>query len=204
MTILYITENNCERYGVTFQNNGYVKVQKFEDISNNEKTIYSVKQMKIFLSKSQVCNMTMFSGAFDKKVFDGNIVLLRISEENGKQKNIFIGGDIVCSFMTSDNIYEYISTMGNSLCPYNVGTGEENYYLLVPNFKMIKKDKIDYNTILDGIYVPDSKESFEELDLCKIHSNSDKSISSFSYKFHRIVIIFKLFVCRQNPNCNMV
>ena len=41
------------------------------------------------------------------------------------------------------------------------------------NFEFIKKDKIDYNTILDGIYVPDSdlKESFEELELCKIHSN---------------------------------
>ena len=36
-----------------------------------------------------------------------------------------------------------------------------------------KKDKIDYDTILDGIYVPDSdlKESFEEEALCKIHSN---------------------------------
>ena len=28
--------------------------------------------------------------------------------------------------------------------------------LLAPNFKFIKKGKIDYNTILDGIYVPDS------------------------------------------------
>ena len=67
MTIIYITENNTERYGVPFQNNGCVKVQKFEDISNNEKTIYSVKPMRIFLGKSQVCKMPMFSGAFDKK-----------------------------------------------------------------------------------------------------------------------------------------
>ena len=36
MTIIHVTEKNCERYGVTFQNNGYVKVQKFEDISNDE------------------------------------------------------------------------------------------------------------------------------------------------------------------------
>ena len=80
---------------------------------------------------------------------------------------------MVCSFMTSDNIYEFISNMGNNLCPYSVATGEENYYLLAPKFKFIKKDKIDYNTILDGIYVLDSdlKESFEEFRLCKIHSN---------------------------------
>ena len=173
MTIIYITENNCERYGVTFKNNGCVKVQKFEDISNDENTIYSVKPMEIFLGKSQVCNMTMFSGAFDKKVFDGNTFLLKISEENEKHKYVYIVGDMVCSFMTSDNIYENISNMGNHLCPYSVATGEENYYLLAPNFKFNKKDKIDYNTILDGLYVPDSdlKKSFEEIELCKILSN---------------------------------
>ena len=175
MTKLYITENNTKRFGVTFQNNGCVKVQKFEDISNDENTIYSVKPMRIFLGKSQVCNMTMFSGALDKKVFDGNTILLKISEENNKHNYVYIGGDMVCSFTTSDNIYEYISNMGNNLCPYSVATGEENYYLLAPNFKFIKKDKIHSNTILDGIYVPDSdlKASFKELELCKIHSKYD-------------------------------
>ena len=183
MTIIYVTENNCERYGVTFQNNGYVKVQKFEDISNVENTIYSVKPMEIFLGKSQVSKMTMFSGAFDKKMFDGNTILLKISEENGKHKYVYIGGDMVCSFMTNDNIYEYISNMGNNLSPYSIATGKNNYYLLAPNFKFIKKNKIDYDTILSGIYVPDSdlKESFEELELCKIHSNIRIGYTSATY-----------------------
>ena len=129
--------------------------------------------MEIFSGKSQVCKMTMFSGAFDKKVFDGNTILLKISEENGKHKYVYFGGDMVCSFMTSDNIYENFSNMENNSSPYSVATGEENYYLLTPNFNFIKKDKIDHDTILNGIYVPDSdlKESFEEIDLCKIHSN---------------------------------
>ena len=69
MTIIHVTENNTKRYGATFQNNGCVKVRKFEDISNNENTIYSVNPMRLVLGKSQVCNMTMFSGAFDKKSF---------------------------------------------------------------------------------------------------------------------------------------
>ena len=51
MTVVYITENNTNRYGVIFQNNGCVKVQKFEDISNDENTINSVKPMRIFLVK---------------------------------------------------------------------------------------------------------------------------------------------------------
>ena len=79
---------------------------------------------------------------------------------------------MVCSFMTSDNIYEYISNMGNNLCPYSVATVEENNYLLAPNFKLTKKDKIDYDAILDGMY-PCERESYKELELCKIHSNYD-------------------------------
>ena len=72
---------------------------------------------------------------------------------------------MVCSFMTSDNIHEYISNMGNNLTPHSIAIGEENYYLLAPNFSFIKKDKIDYNTLLNGIYVPESylKEFFKEI-----------------------------------------
>ena len=171
MTVIYITEDNCKCYAVTFENNGFVKVQKFEDASLDENIIYTVNPMKTFLGKSKRCSMTALSGAFDKACFDGNTILLKVGIEDGKNKYVYIGGDMVCSFMTSDNIYEYISNMGNNLSPYSVATGEKNYYLLTPNFSFIKKDKIGYNTILDGIYVPDSDLPFEKLELCKIHSN---------------------------------
>ena len=119
--------------------------------------------------------MTALSGAFDKSCFDGNTILLKVGMENGRNKYVYIGGDMVCSFMTSDNIYEYISNMGNNLTPYSIATGEENYYLLAPNFTFIKKDKTDYDTIFKGIYVPksDLKESFKETELYKLHSNCD-------------------------------
>ena len=141
--------------------------------------------MRIFLGKSQVCIMTMSSGAFDKKVFDGNTILLASKEENEKHKYVYFAGDMVCSFMSSDKIYEYIWNMGNNLRPYSVATGEENYYLLAPNFIFIKKDQIDYNSILVGIYVPDSdlKETFEELELCENHSKNDlNNYSDLSHK----------------------
>ena len=131
--------------------------------------------METFLGKSQRCTMTALSGVFDKVCFDGNTTLLEVGIENGRNKYIYIGGDMVCSFLTSDNIYKYISNMGNNLTPYSVATGEENYYLLTPNFSFVKKDKIDYDTILKGIYLSksDLKESFKEIELCKIHSNYD-------------------------------
>ena len=55
---------------------------------------------------------------------------------------------------------------------YSVATGEENYNLLAPNFKFIKKDKIVFDAILDGMY-PCEGESFKELELYKNHSNYD-------------------------------
>ena len=161
MTIIYVTKNNCECYGVTFQNNGYVKVQKFEDISDDKNIIYFVILLETFLGKSKSCKMTAVSGAFNKSFFDGNTILLKIGGENNKHKYVYNGG-MICTFLTNDRIYKYISNMGNNLCPYSVATGEKNYYLLAPNFNFIIKEKIDFDTTLDGIYVPDSKESFEE------------------------------------------
>ena len=157
MTVIYITENKCKCYAVTFENKGSVKVQKFEDESlDDENIIYTVNPMETFLGKSQSCSMTALSGAFGKGYFDGNTILLKVGIENGKNKYVYVGGDTVCSFMTSDNIYEYVSNMGNNLCPYSFAKGKENYYLLAPNFSFIKKDKIDYDTILKGVYVPKS------------------------------------------------
>ena len=95
--------------------------------------------------------------------------------------------------MTSDDIYKYVSNMGNNLTPFSVATGSENYYLLTPNFSFIKKDKIDYNTILNGIYVPESDLLFEKLELCKIHSNYDND-NDDENDDNQIVIIFKLIV----------
>ena len=171
MTVIYITEDNCQCYAVTFENKGWVKVQKFEDESLDENIIYTVNPMETFLGKSQRCTMTALSGSFDKKALDGNTILLKVGIENGKNKYVYIGGDMVCSFMTSDNIYEYISNMGCNLTPYSFAIGKEYYYLLTPNFSFFKKDKIDYNTLLNGIYVPESDLPFEKMELTKIHSN---------------------------------
>ena len=175
MTIIFITENNTECYAVTSQSKGWIKLEKIRDVGDDKNIIYEVNPMQTFIGKSQLCNMTEFSGAEDKEVFNGKTILLEIGKENNKHIYVYIGGDMVCSFLTCDRIYEYISNMGNKLSPYSFATGEEKYYLLAPNFKFIKKDKVDYDTLLGGINVEDSdlKESFEELELYKIHSNYD-------------------------------
>ena len=44
-------------------------------------------------------------------MFDGINILLIISEENDKHRYAYIGGDMICSFLTNDMIYKYISHM---------------------------------------------------------------------------------------------
>ena len=56
---------------------------------------------------------------------------------------------MVCSMLTNDKIYEYISNMGNNLIPYSIAIGDENICFLTPHFKFIRRDKIDYDKLLN-------------------------------------------------------
>ena len=148
MTIIYFTEHNSKCYGVTFQNKECVKEQKFEDISNDKNTILNTKSIKTFIGESQSCDMTALSGAFDRNVFDGNTVLLKMKEECNRHRYVHIGGNMVCSFLTIDNLFESISNMGNNLISYSIALGSEHIHFLNPKFKFIRKDKIEYNGFL--------------------------------------------------------
>ena len=110
-----------------------------------KKNIYYVKPLEIFLGKSHICNMTIMSGALDKSVFDGNTFSIKKSEENNKNKYVYFGGDKICSFLTNDTIYKYISKMGNNLTRYSVAVGEQIIYFLTPHFKFINKNSIIMN-----------------------------------------------------------
>ena len=100
-----------------YENNGNSKVQKLEDISAYENNIYYVKPLEVFIGKSQECEMTEMSGALDKPVFNGNTILFKNSEENNKHRYVSFGGNIVCTFLTDDEIYRYFSNMGNNVVP---------------------------------------------------------------------------------------
>ena len=54
MTIINLAEYNTKCYGVTFKNNGCIKVQKFEDLSNGENIIYNVNPWKPFWVKANL------------------------------------------------------------------------------------------------------------------------------------------------------
>ena len=68
MTIIYLGEYNTKCYGVTYENNQKIKVQKFEDISADENKIHYVKALEVFIGKSEIRGLTIFSGALDRLV----------------------------------------------------------------------------------------------------------------------------------------
>ena len=89
-----------------------------------KKVICCVKPMEIFLGKNESCMRTAFSGASSKPVFDWNTILLKISEKNDKHRYLYFGGDIVCSFLTKDKVYKFISNMGKNLIPHSIAIGD--------------------------------------------------------------------------------
>ena len=88
MTIIYVAEHNCECLAVTFKNNGMIRVQKIEDVSDDENIIYEVNPIETSIGKSLVCDMTLYPGPADKEVFNGNTILLKVSEENNKHRYV--------------------------------------------------------------------------------------------------------------------
>ena len=180
MTIIYLTEYKSRNYAVTFENKEWIKVQKFEDVSLDKNIIYMVNPLKMFFGKSKSCEMTIFSGAVDKSVFDGNTISHETAKENDKHRYVYIGGDMICTFLTNDKNYKYISNMGNNLSPCSIAVGCENIYFLTPHFKFIKSEKInDVDQLTEGNYSGNlfdyhsDKRSFEKLQIYKIHSNFD-------------------------------
>ena len=142
-----------------------------------------MKPIETFSAKSQACDMTAMSGAFDNSVFDGNTSLLKVSEENDRQKYVYIGGNMVCSFLTNYNIYENISSMGMNLFPYSIAIGDGNICFLNPLFEFIRRNMIDYDNLLSRIEIfvdpcdyhisNCGKESFKKLRIYKVHPTYD-------------------------------
>ena len=136
-------------------------MQKFEDISVDEKNILCVKPFGTILGKSEICEMTKVSGAHEKRIYNGNTVLIKISEENDKHRWVYISGDRVYSFLTNDDFYKYISKMGNNLTPYSFAIVYENFYFLTPHFRYIKRRMVNSDEIWNT-----NEKSVGPYDLC--------------------------------------
>ena len=142
MPVISLTEYDTKCYGVKIENKDLVKVQKYKNVFDNENNILCVKPLEKFWGKCDVCNMLSKEGVLDKAVINGNTILLKIGEENFKNRYVNVGAIKVYSFITNDQIMKYISNMGDNLIPYSKSVVEENVYFLSPHCKYTKIVKI--------------------------------------------------------------
>ena len=60
---------------------------------------------------------------------------------------------MVCSFLTNDKKYKYISNMGNNLTPYSIAIGWENNYFLTPHIEFNKRENIKNIKVMEKMKI---------------------------------------------------
>ena len=95
---------------------------------------------------------------------------------------------MVCIFITDDDIYKYISKMGNNLIPCSIAIGKENIYFFTPHFKVVKRERIDNDKF--------SNTNGRSVDPFDYHdSNCEKnSFENYEYTQFIQIITIMLFV----------
>ena len=191
-----LIEYETECYGMKIENNYLIKVQKFKNNYDNENKILCVKPLETFLGKCDVCNMLSRVGTLDKSIFNRNSILLKISEENIKNKYVYIAGDKIISFITNDHFLEYISNMGGKMIPYSIAIGEENICILSPHCNCRKRAKIKDDELLKT-----NGNSIDPFDchLEKHGSDSFEDLLEFNciHSFQDDTLVQKLLVSRE-------
>ena len=56
-------------------------------------------------------------GVLDKSVINENTILLKIIEENIRNRYVYVGANKIYSFITNDHYLDEISNMGNNMIP---------------------------------------------------------------------------------------
>ncbi|MBA3750856.1 MAG: hypothetical protein H0X03_08225, partial [Nitrosopumilus sp.] len=173
---MYKTKDNGQEPFVVFINNEEEEVyiygithdvilEKYHDDPNlYNRLITKFRPLKIFIGKSELNNMTNFSGGHGNR-WDGNSILLRIGD-NSKFKYVHIG---ICiyEFETEEEITSYVSSVGNNCVPYPYAESKNWCYCMS---EMKKTPVSDHpNRIQEGdiSYVNKAKyEPFEYTTIC--------------------------------------
>ena len=124
---------------------GYVYVYKYEKCKFVQPFI-SFQAKNFFIGNSKICEMTEFSGAGDSPDCDGNTILL----ECGDKEYVYISGFEKSKFKTDEKIMDYISLMGNNMCPYAIMDEEEYTYFISYHYKFFENDKTEEGTLLSA------------------------------------------------------
>ena len=135
--------NYRHRYLVVID--GDVYVYKYEKCKFDPPFL-SFEAKNISIGKSKNCELTDFSGANEKSDFDGNTILL----ECGDNDYVYFSGLEISKLKIDDKILDFISLLGNNMCPHPFTVGEKYTYFISNHYKFIENDKIEEGTLLNG------------------------------------------------------
>jgi len=112
--------------GTPFLVNYDIDSERVTIYSNDKKLLFEYFPLAVFIGKSPVNDMTLFSGGHGPK-FDGNSILIKIDHLT----YVFIGESIF-SFTSYSEIINYVSPVGNSDVPYPYAVDDhDRYYLMI-------------------------------------------------------------------------
>ena len=90
--------------------------------------------------------MTEFSGAGDSSDFGGYTILL----ESGDNEYVNFSGIEISKIKTEEKIFDYISLMGNNMCPYAFMVRKKSTYFISNLYIIVEIDKIEEGTLLNA------------------------------------------------------
>ena len=142
---IFIMHYNYENKYLVVIIESFVYVYK-KKICKFNPPLFTFQTKNVFIGKPKVCPMTEFSGSANYiSEFEGNTLLLEC-EDN---EYVYISGLEISKFNTDDEIIDYISLMGNNMCPYAIMIGEKDTYFLEHRYKLTENDKIEEGTLLN-------------------------------------------------------
>jgi hypothetical protein len=136
--------NGGNDFRVKILNDNKVVVYKLKSKNINdewkliETTRFDFEVQRILIGKSPKTYCSLYSGGYGDK-YDGNSILLHLE----KNKYVFIC-EKMYSFESIDEIYRFVSPVGNSGCPYPYAFDRShNVYLFIENIVLLNNGNID-------------------------------------------------------------
>ena len=114
--------------------------------SKFDQLFLSFQAKYVLVGKSKVCEMIEFSGADDSSDFDGTTVFLEC-EDN---EYVYKSGFQIFKLKTDDKIIDYISLMGNNMCPYTIAIEEKGTFFKSIHYKFFENAKIEEGTLINA------------------------------------------------------
>lgn len=162
--------------------------------------IVTYKPLEIFIGKSPINEMTLFSGGHGDK-WDGNSILLRIGTYD-EFRYVHIGIDIF-EFVVNEQITKYVSSVGNNCVPYPYAESQNFCYcmsdkLKTPIIDHSNREKVGYVSYMEKAF-------YEKMEIVTISSRGSTNTryeespeeQTFTFRFKK-----PIQVCLMKNTCD--